>query len=63
MRDYIEEEAHRLEGELCRLRDRMDNLVFECDATGDSGLISHASEAWDCLRLCICELRRLYREC
>ena len=62
MRDFVEEESLRLERELCRLRERLDNLVYECEALGDSSLNNYAEEANDCLRGCIDALRRLYRE-
>lgn len=63
MRDYVEDESHRLEGELCRLRPRFDNLAYECDAMGESALLNYAEEASDLLRECITVLRRIYREC
>lgn len=62
MRDCVEDESLRLVHELCRLRERFDNLVYGCESLGGPSLINYAKEANDCLRGCIDALQRLFCE-
>lgn len=63
MRDYIEDECRRIERELLRLKERAQNVAFECDALGEERLLNYAELMYDSIGSAIYEARRVYNGC
>lgn len=65
MNDYVAETAARLEKELRGMKDRLQNLAYECEALEKmqwfEGILNHAECAVDCVSEALCELREVQR--